>query len=43
MTKPIIQIDDEARAMTDEEYENYLALCESITKVIENDSDGVTN
>ena len=26
MTKPIIQIDDEVREMTDEEYQNYLEL-----------------
>jgi hypothetical protein len=25
MTKPLIQIDDEVREMTDEEYENYQA------------------
>lgn len=26
MTRPLIQIDDEIREMTDEEYENYEAL-----------------
>jgi hypothetical protein len=35
MTKPIIQIDDEAREMTDEEYADYLELCDSIPEVVE--------
>ena len=29
MTKPMMQIDDEVREMTDEEYENYLNLTEN--------------
>jgi hypothetical protein len=35
MTNPIIQIDDEVREMTDEEYADYLELCETIPAVIE--------
>jgi hypothetical protein len=27
MTKPLIQIDDEVREMTDEEYAEYEAIC----------------
>jgi hypothetical protein len=29
MTKPLIQIDDEVREMTDEEYANYLLIEET--------------
>lgn len=28
--KPFIQIDDETREMTDEEYAEYLAMCASV-------------
>jgi hypothetical protein len=30
MTKPLIQIDDEVREMTDEEYAEYLKISEDI-------------
>jgi hypothetical protein len=30
MTKPLIQIDDEVREMTDEEYAEYLEISEAI-------------
>ena len=30
MTKPLIQIDDEVREMTDEEYANYLQMTKDI-------------
>lgn len=30
MTKPLIQIDDEVREMTDEEYANYLEMTKDV-------------
>jgi hypothetical protein len=35
MEKPLIQIDDEVREMTDEEYETYLELQENAPALLE--------
>lgn len=37
MEKPLIQIDDEVREMTDEEYTDYLSAAESIPVIEESE------
>jgi hypothetical protein len=37
MSKPLIQIDDETREMTDEEYADYLQLLANIPKLETNE------
>lgn len=39
MDKPLIQIDDEIREMTDDEYEAYLELIKDVQPLVANNDD----